>query len=301
MASRFTLDTNILRIREVFAFNPSNADFIQQEEIPIMGKKGQLKWYSSLQFLSSISVPTTSTNVLDLLQQIQPGLSSFSTLIGESDFVSQAELDNTVAELSGTYKYISNTTLYDCFVNLGDMQVIGNELGPMITGSNLSGGYVSTIHPGEYRIYYSTLNNTNSNTVFSDVSNTGTNYSTAIFSIAGFSPHIVNSSKMTIDIATNMNLNFYDGICDTWTISSFLINSATGGVIGRAQVTDFPPNYSNANVGNIKFLLRSNDLAIFPNNLRLCHRITSPIDSNCDFSFAVPRTNGIFVTLDNTD
>ncbi len=301
MASRFTLDTNILRIRDVFAFNPSNADFIQAEEIPIMGKKGQLKWYSSLEFLSSISIPTTSTNALDLLQQIQPGLSSFSTILGENDYVTQEELDTTVTELSGTYKYISATTLYDCFVHLGDMQIIGNELGPMISGSNLSGGYVSTVHPGEYRIYHSTLFNQQSNIARSDVANLGQNISTATFSLAGFNSNIVNSSKMKLDIQTNMNINFYDGICDTWTISSFLLNQATGALVGTPHVIDFPVNYSNAYIGNVSFLLRSNDFAVFPNTVRLCHRITTAIDSNCDFFSGVPRRNGIFVTLDNLD
>jgi hypothetical protein len=301
MASRFTLDTNILRIRDVFAFNPSNADFIQPLQIPIMGNKGQLKWYSSIELLSSISVPTTNTNVLDLLQQIQPGLSSISTYIGEGDFVTQATLDETVTQLSFTYKYISNTTLYDCFVNLGDMQVIGNELGPMITGSNLSGGYVSTVNPGEYRTYYSTVDNTGVNIMAHDVANTGSNYSTAIFSLAGYSAKRLPYSKMSVDIHTNMNVNFYDGICDTWTISSFLLNQATGAIVGRPEVADFPPNYSNANIGSVKFFLNSNDLTPFPNVVRLCHRITTPIDSNCDLSTGVPRKNGIFVTLDNTD
>jgi hypothetical protein len=266
-----------------------------------MGNKGQLKWYSSLQLLSSISVPTTSTNVLDLLQQIQPGLSSISTYIGESDFVTQATLDETVNQLSYTYKYISNTTLYDCFVNLGDMQVIGNELGPMITGSNLSGGYVSTLNPGEYRTYYSTVDNTLSNIVVRDIANTGLNYSTAIFSLAGYSGKRLPYSKMSIDVHTNMNVNFYDGICDTWTISSFLLNQATGAVVGRPEVADFPANYSNANIGSVKFFLSGSDLNPFPSIVRLCHRITTPIDSNCDLSSGVPRKNGIFVTLDNTD
>lgn len=301
MASRFTLDTNILRIRDVFAFNPSNSDFIQAAEIPIMGQKGQLKWYSSLEFLSSISIPTTSTNVLDLLQQIQPGLSSISTLIAEGDFVTQETLDTTVNELSGTYKYISVTTLYDCFVNLGDMQIIGNELGPMITGSNLSGGYVSTIHPGEYRTYYSTIDNIMSNIGRSDVSNFAQNISTAMFSLAGFSSHIVNSSKMKLDIQTNMNVNFYDGICEPWTISSFLLDQATGTVIGSPHVIDFPVNYSNASIGNVSFLLRATDLSPYPNNVNLCHRITTAIDSNCDLYSGVPRKNGIVVTLDNLD
>lgn len=301
MASRFTLDTNILRIRDVFAFNPSNADFIQPLQIPSMGQKGQLKWYSSIELLSSISVPTTSTNVLDLLQQIQPGLSSISTYIGQGDFVTQSTLNETVNQLSYTYKYISNTTLYDSFVNLGNMTIITNELGPMITGSNLSGGYVSTANPGEYRMYYSTVDNTGVNVVLHDIANTGSNYSTAIFSLAGYSAKQLPYSKMAVDVHTNMNVNFYDGICATWTMSSFLLNQATGTIVGRPEVVDFPPNYSNANIGSVKFFLNRTDLTPFPNTVRLCHRITTAIDSNCDFSSGVPRKNGIFVTLDNTD
>lgn len=54
MASRNTVDTNILRIRDVFAINPLTSELIQPAEIPVIGEKGRLKWMSSIEF----SVPS---------------------------------------------------------------------------------------------------------------------------------------------------------------------------------------------------------------------------------------------------
>lgn len=166
--SRNTLDTTYLRIRDVFAINPQNGDFIQPGEIPSIGVNGQLLWYSSLQFLSSISVPNTSCSVLDILTSIQPGLSTFSTIQGStlnyafpstvqglvySGYATETYVQNQTTLLSQDKHYISATTLYDVITHLGDMRWITDNAGPMALiggphnqyGSNLSGGYISTL------------------------------------------------------------------------------------------------------------------------------------------------------------
>ena len=180
MSSRFTIDTNILRIRDVFAFNPANADFIQPGSVPVIATSGKVQWLSSLQFLSTISIPSLSTNILGILEIIQPGLSSLSTAqaltlmstvegLGSSGYVSTSGLYYETSHLSLQYGYISSTTLVDCIAALGNMQTItgypGNPsgLGPM--GMFPAGvdktlgprGYVSTLNPGEYHTYRSTL------------------------------------------------------------------------------------------------------------------------------------------------
>jgi len=78
--SRNTVDTDVLRIRDVFCFNPSNMDFIQPLQIPSVGRNGQLKWYSSLEFLSSIYISSVSSSVLDILESVQEGISTMSTI-----------------------------------------------------------------------------------------------------------------------------------------------------------------------------------------------------------------------------
>jgi len=114
MSGRFTVDTNILRIRDIFAINPQNSQFIQPGEIPTIGLNGQLRWYSSLEFLSSISVPTTSTNVLGLLLAVPQGLSTLSTAITT---VTNDTIRSTVQGL-GLVGYISSQQLVSTTSNL---------------------------------------------------------------------------------------------------------------------------------------------------------------------------------------
>jgi hypothetical protein len=165
--SRTTLDTSYLRIREVFAINPQNKDFIKPLQIPSIGANGQLVWYSSLQLLSSISIPTTSCSVLDILTTVQSGISTLSTIQSStlnyafpstveglvySGYATQGYVQNQTSLLSQDKKYISATTLYDVITHLADMRWITDNAGPMGLiggphnqyGSNLSGGYISS-------------------------------------------------------------------------------------------------------------------------------------------------------------
>lgn len=312
-STRFTVDTNILRVHEVFALNPKTNTFIEPYQIPMIGLQGQLKWFSSIEFLSSISVPGTgpSTSILELLQSIPQGLSTLSTTagiplvstvagLGTAGYVSTAMLNRTVNELSYTYKYISATTLYDCFAHLADMQFIGNELGPMILGSNLNGGYVSTLHPGEYKIYKSSLGFDGVNVTRLENTNSGT-VQTVLLNMSGFSSHIVNSSKMIIEIQTNSIVNFYDGLAFDCTFQTWLTNTFNNAQVGQKQTIIIPTYHSNVTLPSVKFLLNSNDLTPFPNQLRLNMSQNTFDNATSEITTIIPITQGMFVTLDNTD
>lgn len=312
MASRNTIDTNILRIRDVFAINPRNSEFIKPESIPVIGENGKLKYYSSLEFFSTISVPTASTNVLSLLESVQPNYSTLSSLIannpaltstvaglGTAGYVSTSFLQRKIDLLSQDNKYISSTTLYDCFVHLADMQWIGNQAGPMIMGSNLNGGYVSTVNPGEYKVYKSTFPLTEANFIRQPF-DVNTNLASATIDINGLNGHVVNASKMTIEIQTNVNMVFLNGLQDNCTFNTILTNNADNSIL-QTHTVQIPYYHSNANICMAKFLLDKSKLTPFPNTLRLRFTQANTFNDQCEITTMIPNTNGIFITLDNLD
>ena len=315
MSSRLSIDSTTLKIRDVYCLNPTNADYIQAASIPVIGNGGKLKWLSSLEFLSTISVPTLSTNIFDLLTSIQTGASSFSTIIpstiaasitstvtglGTLGYVSTSQLNRTVDFLSLDHGYISSTTLYDCFTNLADMHEITFRLGPMAmflggSLSNLSGGYVSTINPGEYRIYKSTIGLQGNNYTGTMVS--GGSVASGNIGLAGFQTNIVNTSHMRIDINANIQLNYASGSGLT-TFSTFLVNPANSRIIGDPVRLTF--NSGGALLTNLSFLLNSNQLTPFPANLEIHHAMVGS-NGSANLVTNIPEIGGIFVTLDNTD
>jgi len=317
MNSRMSFETNLLRIREVVAFNPMTAEFIQPLQIASIGTHGSLKWYSTIELLSSISIPQVSCSVLDILQTVQPGISTMSTIqasttteivrssmqgIGNLGYVSSIDfVYNEIDQLSGTYHYISATTLYDCFSYLGQLNTIGNQCGPMtLIGSNFSGGYVSTIHPGEYKIYKSSYSLAGSNLFQRGMANNVAQGS-ATMNLRGFSSHIVSSSKMTIDICANINLQFPNGLTSTCYVSSFLRNPLTNQQIGGTVRQTLVATNSNVWMGNLLFHLDSNSLYPFSSNLELRHVLYNGAGDSNRLTTNIPDTQGIFITLDNTD
>jgi hypothetical protein len=317
MSSRFTIDTNILRIRDVFAFNPANADFIQSGSVPVIGTSGKVQWLSSLQFLSTISIPSLSTNILGILEIIQPGLSSLSTAqaltlistvegLGSSGYVSTSGLYYETGRLSLQYGYISSTTLVDCIAALGNMDSItgypGNPTGfgpmamfPAGVGKTLGPrGYVSTLNPGEYHTYRSTVALGGGNLTGQTITNSS-NLTSAAIDIGGYTPHFVNTSKLRVDIAANLTLSY--GAAATTVLSSFLVSG--GDPIGSpVRLT-----YSNANltVGSLSFLLNATDLASLPTTLELHHVTSNASAATGTINTFIPEIGGIHVTLDNTD
>lgn len=323
MSSRVTIDSTSLKVRDVFCLNKTNGDYIQPYSIPVIGDFGKIDWLSSLEFLSTISVPTgvsTSDSALNLLETISPGLSSLSTILVSTaaaitrssitglgslpdggDYISSSKLFWNITHLSLNYGYISSTNLYDCFTNLADMQQITDNLGAMAyhlggSRSNLTGGYVSTMNPGQYKIYKSSigLQGVNINTTLTN----GGNINSGLIDIGGYRSSIVNTSHLRVDINANIQLSYAAGSHAT-TFSTILVNSANSAIIGDPVRLTF--NSSNATIGNLSFLIPPTALTTpFPSNLQLKHVMAND-GTTVNIRTGIPEIGGIFVTLDNTD
>lgn len=316
MTSKNSIYASKLTVVDIYCLNSLNA-YIQPDSIPVVGKYGKIEWLSSIEFFSSISVPTLSTNLLNVLESVRPGISTLSTVIGSTTqtyftstntglgsigYVSTQTLEKALTTLSLVNSYISATTLYDSLSFLGDMRKITDEVGPMVIhlaaqGSILTGGYVSTMNPGNYRIYKSTLRLQGSN--YTTALANGTASNSAIIDIGGYRTKVVNTSFLRLDINANLTLT-YTGTAPTETnFSTFLINSLNSNVVGTPVSMTF--NNSNAMMANLSFLLSSNDLTPFPNTLTLRHSLSNNNTSNVSLRTQIPQSGGMFVTLDNTD
>ena len=118
------------------------------------------------------------------------------------------------------------------------------------------------------------------------------NNTSIVIDIGGFSRHIVGSSKMKIDINTNMWItNTTSGLT---TLSTFLMTNAVTTPVGLPVVMSY--NSNTTSLGNASFLLNSNDIR---NNttLKLCHILNRA----GTVTTTIPNTGGIHITLDNTD
>jgi len=222
--------------------------------------------------------------------------------IGTLGFVSSVQfVYNEIDQLSGTYHYISATTLYDCISYLGQLNTIGNQCGPMsLIGSNFSGGYVSTLHPGEYKTYTSTIPLFGSNLFHTPLTN-NVGVTSATISLQGFSNHIVSTSKMILDINTNLNLQFPNGLTSTCYFSTVLLNPLNNRQVGLPVTQTFVSTNSNVWLGNMKFLLEYTDLHPFVGNLQLTHKLYNGANDSNQCTTNIPNIQGIFVTLDNKD
>jgi hypothetical protein len=297
-SSRITLDTTSLTVRSVIAKNPDTGLAIQEGYIPVIAKQGLVTWKNSYEFLSTVSIPQLNTSFLGAVQMIQPGLSSLSTVfystmesrmtstvegLGSVGYVSTSKLFDSINNL-GSRGYISTQTLYNCINRLGDLQ--------RISPSFANVGYVSTLHPGEYKIYQSSLGLQGHN-LGQTVTSLAPNFTkSAVIDIGGFSRHIVGSSKMKIEVNANVWIT-HTAAAET-TMSTFLTAPGQTSVIGTPVVLTY--NKSSASLGNATFLLNSNDIQGRP-NLQLCHSLTR----GGTMETTIPLTGGIHVTLDNTD
>ena len=276
MSSRISLDTTSLTIRDVFCLN-RNADVIQPISIPVPGANGKLQWLSSVEFLSTISVPTTSTSLLNYIEQVG---STFSTLSTMFNISSTTFINSTIAGLGSIPNgndYLSSSALVYQFNNLA---------------SNY--GYVSTVNPGNYRIYKSSLS-LQGNNIATTMLN-GDNIASGTIDIGGFASKVVNKSYMRIDVNANIETGYTVGSALT-TFSTVLVNPANSQIVGDPVTVTF--NSSYALVANLTFLLNSAQLTPFPSNLQLRHVL--PVGNDLSVSTNIPQTGGIFVTLDNTD
>lgn len=327
--SRFTLDTNLLRVRNITAFNPVTSEFVQPAQIPIIGHQGVLTWKSSLEFLDSISVPTVSCSVLSILNTVQPGISTMSTIqastlrsqlvstvrgLGTSTYVSTSYLNNELDMLSVRHGYyISSTTLYDVINNLSNLTVISGfngyaGLGPIplgTNGSNLTGGYVYTINPGKYATYKSSLGCEIGNV--SGALTSGQGQAGSVVDIRGYGGLYTNKSRLSIDVITNATLTFSgEGGAPAGTAFSTLLYSTgttqftVNTITGDPVVYSVPTGATSFSIPMVKFLVQSSqiNLANVPTSLTLAYVINA---NNASLQTNIPIKSGIFVTLDNTD
>jgi len=309
MSSRFTVDTTYLKIRDVFAFNANSGEVIQRDSVPVIGHEGHLDWKSSLEFISTISVPSLSTTVLGVLSMIQPGFSSLSTvyfstttsflnstvkglgsLPNGNDYISTSKLLFTVSRLTGDYGYISSTQLYDCINRLGNL----NTIGPILNvGSNFAArGYVSTLYPGEYKIYQSSLRLQSANLANTAITNANVQTVTNI-NIGGYARNIVGSSKMRIDVNTNMTLTHATSVQRNF--STFLTKNLMNLPIGSPVIANY--NATSLSLPYMSFILNAADL----NGLSGPLQLKCLTDSSGTITTLMPDVGGIHITLDNTD
>lgn len=315
MSSRFTLDTNILKIRDVFAYKADTDEVIQSGYFPVYDEK--LKWLHPFDFLGSISIPTLSTSVNELLYAIQPGLSTLSTSFTEGldinlkstvgglgqIYVSSSRQHAAFIQLSYEHGYISSTALYDCIKSLGKLDYITDHIGPMVISLSGAGidflpyGYVSTVNPGKYKQYYSTLETTGANLTNATLNN-NTMVEGIHIDIGGYLNTVLDYSKLRIDITGNINVTYPSQGIPT-TFSTFLYNGTSP--IGTPVVV----NYSNAtfNMSKLTYFLDKSDLTPFPSVLSLRHRITNDgtNGANASITTSIPNKGGIHVRLNNMD
>jgi len=276
---RYTLDTNIIKIRDVFAMNSKTGDFVEYASFPVIGNEAQLVWKSPLEFLGGISC--MSTTVLGLLESVKPGMSTLSTnftkglntmlistvnKLGET-YVSSTRLVTKMKGLTQEHGYISTTSFYECVRDLGKLDNITKRVAPMIlflqsVDSNLSpSGYVSTINPGKFHNYYSTLGFTGS---LNNVAMTaGVEIQSLSLNLSGF--EVLASSKLRLDINANVSVTQTQNVVTAF--STFLYNGSMP--IGTPVVV----NYSNLNFTMSKFtyFLTAADLSFNPLTVGLRH------------------------------
>ena len=276
MSSRISLDTTSLTIRDVFCVN-RNADVIQPISIPVPGANGKLQWLSSVEFLSTISVPTTSTSLLNYIQQVGSTFSTLSTMFNVSTTLFINSTIKGLGSIPNGNDYLSSSALVYQFKNLATNY-----------------GYVSTVNAGNYRIYKSSLGLQGTN-IATTMTN-GANVASGSVGLGGYVSKVVNTSQMRIDVNANIQVGYTAGSALT-TFSTVLVNTANSQIVGDPVSLTF--NSSNATIANLSFLLNSAQLTPFPPTLELRHVL--PVGTNLNVVTNIPQVGGIFVTLDNTD
>ena len=290
---RYTLDTNIIKIRDVFAMNSKTGDFIESASFPVIGNEAQVLWKNPSEFLGGISC--MSTTVLGLLESVKPGMSTLSTnftkglntmlmstvnKLGET-YISSSRLVTKMKGLTQEHGYISTTSFYDCVKSLGKLDNITKRVAPMILflqaiDSNLSpSGYVSTINPGKFHNYYSTLGFTGSlnNTAIT----AGVGIQSLSLNLSGF--EVLDSSKLRLDINANVNVTYTNPPQPQSVVTAFSTFLYNGSMpIGTPVVV----NYSNLNFTMSKFtyFLTAADLSFNPLTIGVRHRITNFDNTN---------------------
>lgn len=137
--SKITLDTNVLRIRELYAVNKETGESIPQFSIPVTGESGEVFWFSTIQYLSTISIPPTNITLETLLNQIQPGLSSLSTQNGSLFSTTFSTLTRNYSNAINVSPPNFSTPMYSTVAGLGTLGYLSTIIIELdnITATNL--------------------------------------------------------------------------------------------------------------------------------------------------------------------
>ena len=304
---RYTLDTNIIKIRDVFAMNAKSGAVIEYSAFPVIGNEGQLDWKSPLEFLGGISC--MGTTVLRLLESVQPGLSTLSTNftrvrdfmlvssvagIGET-YISSLGLMQKVTELTVEHGYISTTSCYDCLLGLSKLDTITQKVGPMVMflsaiDSNFAPyGYISTVNPGKYHNYYSTLGFTGGLTN----ANVNTGIESMTVNLGGF--EVLPSSKIRLDINANVSVNYFNPPQPQSIVTSFstFLHNGT-----RPIGTPVVVNYSNLDFAMSKFTYFLTGADLSATTLGLRHRVINFDNTNATITVVPTSVHATFINMD---
>jgi hypothetical protein len=304
---RYTLDTNIITIRDVFAMNSKSGAVIETDSFPVIGSEGQLTWNSPSEFLGGISC--MNTTVLGLLETIQPGFSTLSTNFSRvRDFMLVSTIDGTghiyvsslglmakVRELTIEHGYISTTSFYDCVSGLSRLNTITQNVGPMVTflsaiGSNFArSGYISTINPGGFHNYYSTLGFTGGLT--NATVNSGTD--SMNINLGGF--EVLPYSKIRLDINANVSVNYLNPPQPQSIVTAFstFLHNGT-----RPIGTPVVVMYSNLDFAMSKFTYFLTGADLSSTSLGLRHRIINFDNTNATITVVPTSVHVRFINMD---
>jgi hypothetical protein len=301
MSSRISLDTTSLTIRDVFCLN-KNADVIQPVSIPVAGANGKLQWLSSVEFLSTISIPTTSTSLLNYITNLgQQAGANFNTLSTNISTVARnlSTVATDLSTLGAIYTISTPIIVNSTIAGLGSIPDGNNYLSSsalVYQFQNLATnyGYVSTVNPGAYRIYKSSLG-LQGNNVTTTMAN-GATINSGSIGLGGFATKVVNSSYMRIDVNANIVLGYPVSPALT-TFSTVLVNTANSQIVGDPVSLTYTAKDNL--IANLSFLLNYTQLTPFPTTLQIRHVLNT--GDNLNITTNIPQIGGIFVTLDNTD
>lgn len=297
------VNTNILTARNITAFRPTEwQTHIQPNSAPAIDAIGNLKWKSSLEFISTMKevspvlelqtglstlIRGSEANIKNVLQSTVAGLGSIG-------YISTSGLETCIDRLTYASGYIDSSSLYDCVNHLTQLEDITRYVGPMVKFIRSQGeqfeprAYIQTANPGKYRIHTSTLRLQGSNLNNTPINNSGVTTS-GIIDIGGYSNLIIPGvSKMRIDV--NIGLEH----TTAGAFSTFLLTAALD-PIGVPVVLNYltPPA---APIGKITYFLTAEDFINIPNKLWIAHR-----GGVANATTSIPSFGGIQVTLNNMD
>jgi hypothetical protein len=305
------VDTNILTVRNIIAFRPTEwQTHIQPNSAPAIDAIGNLKWKSSLEFISTMKEVSPvfqiqtglSTLIRDSEANMKKVLQRTVTGLGSIGYINTSGLETCINRLTYASGYIDSSSLYDCVNYLTQLEDITRYVGPMVKFIRSSGNvfeprsYIQTANPGKYRIHTSTLGLQGSNLNNTPINNSGVTTS-GIIDIGGYSNLIIPGvSKMRIDV--NIGLHH----SNAGTFSTFLLTAdASAEPIGVPVVVNYltPPA---APIGKITYFLTAEDFINIPNKLWIghCGDVTNATNAT-NATTAIPSFGGIQVTLNNMD